>query len=31
VVLHHGRLVFDGPAEPAIARYRDLQNFHPTP
>src|SRR4051812_28725194 len=30
VVLHHGKLVFDGPVEPAIARYRDLQNFHPT-
>jgi len=29
-VLHHGQLVFDGPPEPAIAKYRDLQNFHPT-
>jgi ABC-type polysaccharide/polyol phosphate transport system ATPase subunit len=31
VVLHHGRLVFDGAADPAIERYRDLQNFHPQP
>jgi lipopolysaccharide transport system ATP-binding protein len=31
VVLHHGHLVFDGAADPAIARYRDLQNFHPRP
>lgn len=30
-VLHHGELVFDGAPEPAIAKYRDLQNFHPTP
>lgn len=29
-VLHHGELVFDGAPEPAIAKYRDLQNFHPT-
>jgi homopolymeric O-antigen transport system ATP-binding protein len=28
-VLHHGELVFDGPPDPAIAKYRDLQNFHP--
>ncbi|HEY2031377.1 MAG TPA: ABC transporter ATP-binding protein [Myxococcales bacterium] len=28
-VLHHGELVFDGAPEPAIAKYRELQNFHP--
>ncbi|GAC1347344.1 MAG: hypothetical protein NVSMB23_26440 [Myxococcales bacterium] len=30
LVLHHGQVVFDGPPDPAIERYRDLQNFHPT-
>jgi ABC-type polysaccharide/polyol phosphate transport system ATPase subunit len=29
LVLHHGQVVFDGPPDPAIERYRDLQNFHP--
>jgi ABC-type polysaccharide/polyol phosphate transport system ATPase subunit len=29
LVLHHGLLVFDGPPEPAIARYRDLQGQVP--
>jgi ABC-type polysaccharide/polyol phosphate transport system ATPase subunit len=29
VVLHHGRLVHDGAPDAAIARYRELQNFHP--
>jgi ABC-type polysaccharide/polyol phosphate transport system ATPase subunit len=29
IVLHHGALVFDGPPEPAIERYRELQGFHP--
>jgi lipopolysaccharide transport system ATP-binding protein len=29
LVLHHGRLAFDGAPEPAIAHYRDLQHFHP--
>jgi ABC-type multidrug transport system ATPase subunit len=29
LVLHHGHVVFDGPPDPAIERYRDLQNFHP--
>jgi ABC-type polysaccharide/polyol phosphate transport system ATPase subunit len=31
VVLHHGRLEFDGPPAPAIARYRELQGFTPPP
>jgi ABC-type polysaccharide/polyol phosphate transport system ATPase subunit len=30
LVLHHGQLVFDGATDPAIEKYRDLQNFHPT-
>jgi ABC-type polysaccharide/polyol phosphate transport system ATPase subunit len=29
VVLHHGALVFDGPPAEAIARYRELQGYHP--
>jgi ABC-type polysaccharide/polyol phosphate transport system ATPase subunit len=29
LVLHHGRLVFDGPPEPAIVRYRELQSIPP--
>src|ERR1700686_4440953 len=29
LVLHHGQVVFDGPPDPAIEKYRDLQNFHP--
>lgn len=29
IVLHHGALVFDGPPEPAIERYRELQGFRP--
>jgi ABC-type polysaccharide/polyol phosphate transport system ATPase subunit len=31
LVMHHGRLEFDGPPEPAIARYRELQGFSPPP
>ena len=31
LVLHHGRLEFDGAPEPAIARYRELQGFTPEP
>ena len=31
IVLHHGSLVFDGAAAPAIERYRELQGFHPEP
>jgi ABC-type polysaccharide/polyol phosphate transport system ATPase subunit len=31
LVLHHGRLEFDGPPDAAIARYRDLQGFTPHP
>ncbi len=27
LVLHHGALVFDGPPQPAIARYRELQGL----
>jgi len=29
LVLHHGTLVFDGQATPAIERYRELQGYHP--
>jgi ABC-type polysaccharide/polyol phosphate transport system ATPase subunit len=29
LVVHHGRLEFDGPPEPAIARYRELQGLAP--
>jgi lipopolysaccharide transport system ATP-binding protein len=29
LVLHHGQLLFDGPADPAIAKYRELQHFTP--
>lgn len=29
VVLHHGQIVLDGAPGPAIARYRELQDFHP--
>ncbi len=31
LVLHHGALVFDGAPDAAIARYRELQDFHPDP
>jgi ABC-type polysaccharide/polyol phosphate transport system ATPase subunit len=31
LLLHHGALVFDGPPEPGIARYRELQGFVPPP
>ncbi len=31
LVLHHGQLVFDGPAAPAIERCRELQGFRPEP
>jgi lipopolysaccharide transport system ATP-binding protein len=31
IVLHHGQLVYDGEPAPAIARYRELQGFHPEP
>jgi lipopolysaccharide transport system ATP-binding protein len=31
LVLHHGRIVFDGAADPAIEKYRELQGFHPQP
>jgi ABC-type polysaccharide/polyol phosphate transport system ATPase subunit len=31
LVLHHGRIVFDGPPDAAIARYRELQGFSPPP
>jgi ABC-type polysaccharide/polyol phosphate transport system ATPase subunit len=29
LVMHHGRLEFDGPPDPAIARYRELQHLAP--
>jgi lipopolysaccharide transport system ATP-binding protein len=29
LVLHHGALLFDGPPDPAIAKYRELQGFTP--
>lgn len=31
LVLHHGACVYDGAAEGAIARYRELQGFTPQP
>jgi ABC-type polysaccharide/polyol phosphate transport system ATPase subunit len=31
LVMHHGRLEFDGAPQPAIARYRELQGFTPHP
>ncbi len=31
LVLDHGRLIFDGAPEPAIARYRSLQGLGPNP
>ena len=31
LVLHHGRIVFDGAPDPAIEKYRELQGFHPQP
>jgi len=29
LVLHHGAIVFDGAPPAAVARYRELQGFHP--